>query len=79
MNHAMSCFEIAEIQEENAKLRASANTFQADSETIEDLEARIRTLYAALIRAELKAHRMREQKKIVQPESVKDYPDWSAA
>ena len=79
MNHAMSCFEIAEIQEENAKLRASANTFQADSETIEDLEARIRTLYAALIRAELKAHAMRNQAKLPKSESVQDYPDWSSA
>ena len=34
-----------------------------DHETIAELEERISLLYAALIRAELKAHGMREEKK----------------
>ena len=34
-----------------------------DHETIEELEERIKLLYAALIRAELKAHQMREAMK----------------
>jgi len=44
-------------------------------ETLEELESRIRTLYAALIRAEVKAHEMREAAK----PPVEPTPDWSAA
>ncbi len=39
-----------------------------DTETIEELELRIKLLYAALIRAELKAHGMREAKRICEEE-----------
>jgi len=34
-----------------------------DTETLEQVEARIAALYTALIRAELKAHHMREHEK----------------
>lgn len=37
----------------------------ADVETIEEIELRIKLLYAALIRAELQAHSMREESKQV--------------
>ena len=39
-----------------------------DHETIAELEERISLLYAALIRAELKAHCMREAKRICEEE-----------
>lgn len=53
-------------------------TIPEDNETIKEVEQRIKTLYAALIRAELKAHKMREQKKIVQPESISESSEQSA-
>ncbi len=42
-----------------------------DHETIEELQERIQLLYAALIRAELKAHAMREAAKQTEECEVK--------
>lgn len=40
-----------------------ANETVKDNETLDQLETRIRSLYSSLIRAELKAHHMREKRK----------------